>query len=279
AAAAQQAPISWGDPSKFRILGKRFPRVEGPDKVTGKAKYTYDVVLPGMLYGRIVRSPYACGRINGPADVDTSDAEKMPGVKAIYKFVGANGLNIRFHGQEIAAVAATSPEIAADAVRAIERKIKIQPQPFVVDTDKAKDAAAPRVRPDGPNVAPMGGGRPTEKGDVDAAFREAAAIIEGTYEAQTRLHCSLEPHGHVCKWDGDQLTVWASTQAVTGMKGAFGAPARTRIICEHMGGGFGSKFGPGPEGQACAELARMANAPVKLMLTRDDEQVVSYRGP
>jgi xanthine dehydrogenase YagR molybdenum-binding subunit len=125
----------------------------------------------------------------------------------------------------------------------------------------------------------MGGGRPTEKGDVDAAFREAAAIIEGTYEAQTRLHCCLETHGHVCKWDGDQLTVWASTQAVTGMKGAFSAPARTRIICEHMGGGFGSKFGPGPEGQACAELARMANAPVKLMLTRDDEQVVSYRGP
>src|SRR5690242_8365842 len=139
AGAAQQAPISWGDPSKFRILGKRFPRVEGPDKVTGKAKYTYDVVLPGMLYGRIVHSQYASARINSPDDVDTSDAEKMPGVKAIFKFVPANGMNVRYHGQEIAAVAATTPEIAADAVRAIERKVRYQPQPFVVDTDKAKD--------------------------------------------------------------------------------------------------------------------------------------------
>src|SRR5205085_3717611 len=126
--AAQDNQVTWGDPDTKRILGKRFPRYEGPDKVTGRAKYTYDIRLPGMLYGRIVRSPYAAARINSPADVDTSDAEKMPGVKAIFKFVPANGMNVRYHGQEIAAVAATTPETAADAVRAIARKVKYQPQ-------------------------------------------------------------------------------------------------------------------------------------------------------
>src|SRR5687767_3373018 len=133
----QQNPNGWPEPSKARILGKRFPRVEGPDKVTGKAKYTYDIILPGMLYGRIIRSRYPSARINGPADVDESDALKIPGVKAVYKFVREGGMTVRWAGEEIAAVAAISPEIANDAARAIERKIKYEPRPFVVDTDKA----------------------------------------------------------------------------------------------------------------------------------------------
>jgi len=275
AAQNTQAPVTWGDPGKFRILGKRYPRVEGPDKVTGRAKYTYDIRLPGMLYGRIVRSKYAAARINSPADVDTSDAEKIPGVKAIIKLVPAGGKNIRFAGEEIAAVAATTPEIATDAAKAIERKINYQPQPFVVDQDKAAQPDAPKVRPDEANV--NGGGRSNKRGNVEEAFKNAAVVHEGTYQAQTRLHCCLEPHGHVVKIDGDQATVWASTQNVSEQGNWAGK--QTRIICEHMGGGFGSKFGPGPEGQACADLARMAKAPVKLMLTREDEQVMNYRGP
>jgi len=144
-----------------------------------------------------------------------------------------------------------------------------------VDPDKAKVANAPPVRADGGNVATQGG---NQKGNADEAFQRCAAVSEGVYEAQTRLHCCLETHGHVCKWDGDSLTVWASTQAVTGMKSAFGMQP-TRVICEYMGGGFGSKFGPGPEGAACAQLAKMARAPVKLMLTRRDEQLMNFRGP
>src|SRR4051812_1282081 len=89
AAQDEAAGLSWGDPAKLRILGKRFPRHEASDKVTGRAKYTYDIVLPGMLYGRIVRSPYASARIESPNDIDDSEAKKLDGVKAILKLVPA----------------------------------------------------------------------------------------------------------------------------------------------------------------------------------------------
>jgi xanthine dehydrogenase YagR molybdenum-binding subunit len=263
---------AWGDLSKTRILGKRNPRPEGPDKVTGRAKYSSDIVLPGMCYGRFLQSPYAAARI---ASIDLTPAQNMPGVKAVIGMMGA-GSSAMYAGQPIVALAAVTPEIAEDALRAI--KVTYEPKQFVVDLDKAMSPNAPRVRADATNL--QGEGENTNT-DVDTAFTGAHATIEDTFTAQTRLHCCLETHGHTVKWDGDKLTIWASTQFVTGVRDAFQNQAKggVQVITDHMGGGFGSKFGPGPEGEMAVRLAKMANAPVKFMLTRSDEQMANFRGP
>jgi xanthine dehydrogenase YagR molybdenum-binding subunit len=272
-------PAAWPKVGEGRILGKGIRRLDGPDKVTGRAKYTYDVNLPGLLHARVLRSPYASARIASAADVDLSAARRIPGVKAVINLVDEGGKTLRYQGDEVAAVAAVTPEIAEDAVRAI--KVKYEPLPFVVNEDKARQPGAPKVHSNRENVMP---GRGRTQGDIEKGFAASTAVIEGEYTAQTRLHCCLETHGHVCKWDGDNLTVWASTQAVHGTRGDFAGefklpPAQVRVITEHMGGGFGSKFGPNAEGIICARLAKEANAPVKLMLTRWDEQMGNYNGP
>src|SRR5262249_17752143 len=122
-------------------VGKPVPRLEARDKVTGQAKYTRDLKLPGMLYGVIVRSPYPAAQIG---TVDTSGAEKMPGVRAVYVL---DRQQVRFQGHEIAAVAAGTPEQAEDAARAI--KIEYTPGPFVVTLAKAMRVDAPLVMPGG----------------------------------------------------------------------------------------------------------------------------------
>jgi xanthine dehydrogenase YagR molybdenum-binding subunit len=271
--------VAWPKLGEGRIIGKPIRRLDGPAKVTGRAKYTYDVNLPGLLHARVLRSPYAAARVASAADVDTSATEKIPGVKAVIVLVGEGGTNLRYQGDEVAAVAAVTPEIAEDAIRAI--KVKYQPLPFVVNVDKAREPNAPKVHSNRDNVV---AGRNRTQGDIEKGFSESSATIEGEYAAQTRLHCCLETHGHVCKWDGDNLTVWASTQACHGTREDFAGefklkPDQVRVITEHMGGGFGSKFGPLVEGIVCAQLAKKANAPVKLMLTRWDEQMGNYNGP
>jgi xanthine dehydrogenase YagR molybdenum-binding subunit len=272
-------PASWPKVGEGRILGKGIRRLDGPEKVTGRAKYTYDVNLPGLLHARVLRSPHAHARIASAADVDLSAARRIPGVKAAINLVEEGGRTLRYQGDEIAAVAAVTPEIAEDAIRAI--KVKYEPLPFVVNEDKARQLGSPKVHSNRENVT---AGRGRTQGDADKGFTESTATVEGEYTAQTRLHCCLETHGHACTWDGDNLTVWASTQAVHGTREQFAEhfklmPAQVRVITEHMGGGFGSKFGPNAEGIICAQLAKEANAPVKLLLTRWDEQMGNYNGP
>ncbi|MDW8105088.1 MAG: xanthine dehydrogenase family protein molybdopterin-binding subunit [Armatimonadota bacterium] len=264
---------SWGDPRNLRWLGKRIPRVEGVDKVTGRAKYTYDIQLPGLLYGKILRSPHPRARVRS---IDASQAERLPGVRAVITDLAKEVL---YAGEEVAAVAAESEEIARDALQLI--RVDYELLPFVVDPDSARKPDAPRVVPQG-NVR---GGRPQERGDPDSAFRRNDVVVhEGTYSVPARSHCCLEPHGLVCQWQGDKLIAWASTQGIFSVRdelaNALGIPANNvRVICEHMGGGFGSKFGARAEGVICARLARMAGAPVKLMLERDEEQLATGYGP
>jgi xanthine dehydrogenase YagR molybdenum-binding subunit len=270
-------PASWGDPAANRLLGKRNPRAEGPDKVTGRAKYGSDIVLPGMLYGRFLGSPYAAARITA---IDVTPAERLPGVKAVLRLKEPNG-SVAFAGEFVAAVAAVTPEIAEDAIRAI--RVTYEPRPFVVDLEKAMDPNAPLARPEVENKSNVQFPGKAEEGDVSAAFAAAAATTEDVYLAQTRLHSCLETHGHTAKWDGDKLTVWSSTQFIEGCRneagGLAGGPQNVHVICEHMGGGFGSKFSLGQEGQAAVRMAKSANAPVKFFLTRADEQLANYRGP
>ena len=268
---------SWGEASESRLIGKRVTRLSGKDKVTGKAKYTFDINRPGMLYGRVLRSEVPHATVNG---IDTRAAEALPGVKAVIPLIEV-GKKLRYQGQEIAAVAAETDDIAKDALRLIQ--VDLEELSFVVTEADAMAEGAPQIREDwngnqsNPNIR--------EEGELEAGFQEAAVEVEATYHTAVQTHVCLETHGHVAEWEDEQnLIVWASTQAVFGTRNDFAQhfelPAnQVRVITEHMGGGFGSKFGPGVEGHAAAELSRITGKAVKLMLTRKDEHLVAGNRP
>jgi xanthine dehydrogenase YagR molybdenum-binding subunit len=262
----------------MQFVTKSVHRVDGPDKVRGTAQYTYDVKAKEALIGRILSCPHPHARV---LRIDTSEAERLPGVKAVLRAKNDGDL-CRYAGEFVAAVAATSEDLATDAVRLI--RVDYEELPFVVREEDARKPEAPRIRGgDSPNVD---GGSPKTQGDVDAALADADVVVENTLRTQVQTHTCLEPHGLVCEWDekGETLTAWASTQGVVGVRdnlaGAFELDRNSvRVICEHMGGGFGSKFGAGAEGPICARLARQAKQAVKLMLTRNQESMTSGNRP
>lgn len=269
-----EGSASWTPPSESAVLGKRIVRLDAPEKVSGRAKYTYDVNLPGLLHGYILRSPHAHARI---ASIDVSAAEKMPGVKAV---IPLDKKEVHYHGDEIVGIAATSMNAAEEAGRAV--KIKYEPLPHVAYIYQAMEDDAPRVFTDRPNM-PANPEARTE-GDPAAALKNAKATVNATYETPVICHACLEPHGVVAQWNGDDLSVWASTQGVHSVRGdlasALDIPAnKINVITHHMGGGFGSKFGAGVEGVMAARLAKKAGAPVKMMLTRRAEFHASGNRP
>ena len=260
-------------------IGTHVKRLDGPDKVTGRAKYTFDINRPGMLYGRIIRSPHPHARI---AAVDMSAAQKAPGVKAtlIWRNPADTQRNAAmFQGDEIAAVAADTEERAIDAARLV--KVEYEVLPAVIQVDQALAGAAPAVfQPS--NVRQ---GQTQETGDIAAGFKQAAYTLDQTYSTHVITHVCLETHGAVCEWDGDNLTAWVSTQGVNATKDGFAQglqiPAsNVRVITQYMGGGFGSKLGAqDPQAIICARLAKDAKAPVKIMLDRKEEHLATGNRP
>jgi xanthine dehydrogenase YagR molybdenum-binding subunit len=261
-------------PEKPVLLGTRVPRLDGSAKTTGRAKYAFDINRPGMLHGRILRSPHPRARI---VSMDLSPAEKAPGVKAVLG-IAEVGKELSFQGDEIAAVAAATEEQARDALRLI--KIEYEVLPHIATVALAMRPGAPQAFKDG-NIKE---GEAQQAGDLDAGFAQAVQTIEASYETQVQTHVSLETHGCVCEWQGENLTSWASTQAVHGTREGFaealGIPqSNIRVITEYMGGGFGSKFGPDVQGVACAKLAKQAGAAVKMMLDRKEEHLAVGNRP
>ena len=261
------------------IVGTSVKRLDGPDKVTGRAKYTFDVSRPGMIYGRVVRSPHPHARV---VSVDLAAAQRAPGVKAALVWrdpAGGANASVMFQGDEVAGVAADTEEHAIDAARLI--KVEYEVLPHVTVVSRALDGTAPPVFTGG-NVRE---GQAQEAGDLAAGFQAAAYTIDETYATQVITHVCMESHGTVCEWDGDKLTAWISTQGINGARenfaSALGIPqANVHVICEYMGGGFGSKgAGVGAEGLICARLAKAANAPVKLMLDRKEEHLNTGNRP
>ncbi len=258
-------------PTERRIIGTNVTRVDGPEKATGLAKYSFDINRKDLLHGMILRCPHAHAKLTA---IDMAAAEKMPGVKAVHVIAQA-GKELFYAGDEVAAVAADTEEHAADALRAI--KTTYEPLEFlVIETDaleKDKETAPPAAG-NRSNIRPGG---ESATGNVADAFGQADAVHEGTYGVPVISHQCLESHGLVAEWDNDGgLTVWASTQAVPGTAGAlatyFKIPAaKAKCITHYMGGGFGSKFGPDIQGMVAAELAKKAGKPVKLMLDREAE--------
>jgi CO/xanthine dehydrogenase Mo-binding subunit len=266
-------PNPWQLGDKLSIVGTPVPRVDGPAKATGTARYTYDVALPGMLYGAILRAPYPHAIVKS---VDLSKARNLSGVRTA---ISVGDRKVRFAGQEVAAVAAVSPQIAGDAIRLIN--VDYEPLPFVVDMEAALDPSAPKVFESGSNVS---GAKVKQRGDLKRGFEEAETTHEAVYTAPVQTHVSLETHGAVASWHGDELTVWCSTQGIFGVRDdlavLFNLPSdNVRVITEHLGGGFGSKFGAGQEVVIAARLAREAKAPVKLMLSRTEEHLATGNRP
>lgn len=286
---------------KLSVVGKPTPRLDGKLKVTGAARYTADVKLPGMLYARMIVSPHPHAKIKS---IDTSAAEQSRGVKAVHvldrDFGGAQSKDeakekfprLRYAGQPIAAVAAQTQNQADDAARLV--KIEYEVLPFVIDLEKAKQPDAPLVFTGKAEQAGSagGGGGPKNveqhgnvrgpagqpRGDVAKGFADAEVIVEGEYRTQVQTHSALETHGLLADWKPDQLTVYASTQGTSSVCDELAAvfnlkKAQVRVITEFMGGGFGAKFGAGNYGVLATNLSKKAGAPVKLMLDRRQEHL------
>jgi xanthine dehydrogenase YagR molybdenum-binding subunit len=270
-------------PEKPTYISTHHTRIDGPLKVSGAAKYPSDVQPDGWLYGMILRSKWAAAKIT---KINLDPAMKIPGIKAVVlapavderQKSGAD-VTMRYYGDEIAGVAGTSKQACLDALKAIQ--VEATEMPFAVREDDAKEDDAPRVWADTPNLSKPGG---RSNGDVDKAFGECAAVVEGFYTTPVQIHNPLETHGNTVSWTDDGVTCWASTQGITsvhdGLSEKLGVPrSKVRVISEFMGGGFGAKFGPGVEGIIAAQLSKAAKAPVRIMLTRFDQALAVGNRP
>jgi xanthine dehydrogenase YagR molybdenum-binding subunit len=262
----------------FRYVGKPIPRVDGSVRATGRATYTADLALPGMLHVRFLRSPYAHARIRA---IRTAEAERMPGVVGVATRENCDIVYrrwrlfedvARFAGDEVAAVCAATPEIADDAVRAIE--VDYEPLAFVADIETAIAPGAPRVWESGNLLRE----EPYTRGDVERAFANADIVVELEVQTSAALHNSMEPHIAVAAWEGDRLTVWESTQHIFGVRDALAAAFgltvdRVRVLKQFMGGGFGSKNSVGKHTLIASQFARLTGRPVRCGLDRHEENL------
>lgn len=282
-------PKPW---TKTKIVGSRIPRVDAYERVSGSAEYTYDVFLPNMLYAAVLRCPHAHAMVK---NIDTSKAEKMPGVVKIitmnspgvdFDVHGGMGKlfdrHCRFDGDEVAAIAAESPYQAADAMKAIE--VEYEVLPFALDKESATKAGAPviiadqgtgRRRSVGPNNSIIDPGAKSSRGDVEKGFAASDFTVERSFHNRCEIHAPLEVHGSVAKWDGDKLTLWDSTQGVFNILHALAQTLRVpfnniKVVGKYVGGGFGAKLGIWKHHIIVSLLAKMTARPVKLMLSRED---------
>ena len=262
-------------------IGVSLPRRDLPEKLTGEARYTADVRLPGMLHGAILRSPYAHARILA---VDASQAAGLPGVYAVLTpFDAPSGrvapdmpildTKARFVGDEVAAVAAEDEDTARQALRLIE--VTYEPLPFVTDPVEAMNPGAPRVH-DGSNLV---GGKPIalERGNVEEGFAQADRIFEDEFATQSHSGAALEPRAAVAAWEDERLTVWKSSRGIhadrLSLSLSLGIPREdVRVVGPHMGAGYGNKDET-RLAAVTAILARRAGRPVKIELSREEEFV------
>ena len=210
---------SW--PEKPTYISTHHTRVDGPLKVTGSAKYPSDVQPDGWLYGMILRSKWPAAKLT---KINLDPALKIPGIKAAVlapavqeRQKSGSDVTMRYYGEEIAGVAGTSKEACLDALKAIE--VEATELDFVVHEDEAKEEDAPKVWADTPN---MGRANTRANGDVDKAFPECSAVVEGFFTTPVQIHNPLETHGNTVSWTDEGVTCWASTQ---------GCPAAATARC------------------------------------------------
>ncbi|HIF07911.1 MAG TPA: xanthine dehydrogenase family protein molybdopterin-binding subunit [Gemmatimonadetes bacterium] len=284
-------------------VGRDVPRIDSYERVTGRATYTRDMQLPGMLYARVLRSPHPHARIRS---IDTSAAEALPGVRSVithetHQLIYSSGSiaggrqysdaakdittrirymfdnPVRFVGQPIAAVAAVNRHLAEDALQLIE--IDWEELPFVIDPEEALEPNAPRIWPEG-NLGmdfsnqprPSGG----TSGDPEAGFAAADRIFEDRYTTAFVQDGQMEPRSALAQWVGDKVTIYTPTQGISNCRHDNARDLgledhQVQIICKYMGGGFGDKNGSYYFDLIAASLAKETDAPVLLELTRKDD--------
>ena len=301
--------------ASLKVIGQPLPRFDAVQKVTGKARYTFDVQLPSLLYARRVVSEVPHARVLA---IDTSAAEKHPGVRAVHVLDrqlqmaqlrdasaerGQRYPIVRYLGQPLAAVAAETQRAADEAAALVE--VTYERLPHVVSLDEAMESGAPTVFP-GPTeqAATAGGGAAAPglpqhgnvrgpdtgaflglpRGDAANGLASADVVVEAEYRTQVQTHVPMETHGMVADWREDGLTIYASTQFTASVRDEaadlFGLPKnRVRVISDFTGGGFGAKYGIGNFGLLAIHLSRKAGAPVRLMLDRREEHVSAGNRP
>jgi CO/xanthine dehydrogenase Mo-binding subunit len=258
----EEDPLEQWPAGPLAVVGKPAPRQDAPLRVRGEARYTADIKLPGMLHAAVLRSPHAHARAKR---IDLAPALALAGVRAAIGPGEAHGLEEEagFSGAPVAAVAADTFAQARAAVEAIE--VEWEELEVVLDPE---DAVRRELLTEEP--------RRQDRGDVEKAFAAADVVVEATYRTQTVLHNSLETHQAVCEWQGDTLHVYISTQYIWGIRkevsDKLGLPEdKVRVVCEFMGGGFGSKNGADEYTFVAAELAKRTGRPVRCALTRREE--------
>ena len=277
---------------EFSIIGNSVHRVDGVDKVTGKAKYTGDLMIPEMIEGRFLRSPYAHARIRS---IDTREAEAVPGVVAVVTskdfvdispYIG-RGKNkdqpiiavdrAIFAGQPVAAVAALDRATAEEAAGKIH--VEYEELPAVIDVDEATSKSAPLVH----SFAEGNICFQTElvKGDVEKGFAESDEIFEDRFEFPMIYHYSMEPHTAIAQVDSDGISVWTSTGHPFGVRQeiaeAFHYPlSKIRVHVNFVGGAYGGKSGAKIEPLVVA-LARKAQRPVRVVQNVSEAMVTCRR--
>jgi CO/xanthine dehydrogenase Mo-binding subunit len=273
------------------VVGKRVQRVEGFDKVTGDTQYIADIYLPGMLIGKVLRSPFPHARIR---HIDTSKAEKLSGVRAVVTaedtikrpwgafFADQYILSVgktRYVGEEVAAVAAIDGDIAEEAIDLIE--VDWEPLPAVFDAEEALKDGAPLVHDDKPNNIAMT--MEIERGNIAQAFADSDVIVEDTFTSMPQWHCSIETIGSVADYaTSGKYTIYMNTQTLFNARyriaTALGVPETdVRIIQSAVGGGFGGKSCDDNNALVAAVLSKKARKPVKLINTREDEFLAGCR--
>ncbi|HET9001076.1 MAG TPA: xanthine dehydrogenase family protein molybdopterin-binding subunit [bacterium] len=279
----------WPADERFTVVGTPVLRVDGRDRVGGRASFTTDLQPAGMLHGVMLRSPHAHARITR---IETRQAERAPGVRAVLCHTNApkikwwNGMSwifdpeLRYVGDEVAVVVADDADAARDAVDLLE--VEYEVLPHVVDAEAALRPGAVQVHPGG-NIL---GGAPEryERGDVDQGLAQAEVTVELTARTPDQLHHSMETHGSVVDWSADRLTVWDSTQHIFGVRrqvaAALGvAMDRVRVLSPFMGGGFGSKNNAGKYTVIAALASRALGRPVRIVFTRIEESQAAGKRP
>jgi CO/xanthine dehydrogenase Mo-binding subunit len=278
-------------------VGKSVPRVDVYEKVTGAAVFADDMQFgPGLCYGRLVRSPYAHALIKR---VDASKALELPGVKAVVTGQDVNtriGLylidrpifpldRVRVVGEPVAGVVAVSEEIAEQATRLVE--VEYEELPAVFDPVEAAQPGAPLLHPDlgkyevANFIFPKPGTNISEhfklrKGDVESAWPQCAAIIEGTFRAPRIQHVPIEPHVAVALWESSMVTLWTCSQSPFAQRDLISQGldiphGNLRVVSPYVGGGFGGKAGVSMEVYAVVLAQAVKGRPVKLRMTREEE--------
>ncbi len=290
--------LTYEEVEEHEIVGKSFPRADATDKVTGSALYLEDLKLPGMLYGKVLRSNHAHARI---LKVDTSRAEKLPGVRGVVTgadlpFIHGESLwdepflareKVRYKGEAVAAVAAMDEETAEEALDLIA--VEYEDLPPLFDLREAAKPEAPLIHEKletyrcAPGIQPIRGTNvchhfQLRRGNVENGFAESDILFEDTFTTPMQQHCSIEPHMAICRiGDNNRLILWAHNDSPYRCRKEIASALKLPlkdvriIIAPNIGGNFGGKGGLKAEAPAIALAWKIRNRPIRVVYTREEE--------